>query len=211
MKKITALLLALVLAVSVLSGAAAAGAISDVKEWAWYAPYVEQCVSLGWIDCRENGSFAPNEFMTRGEFVKALYGAYLLRSGQETASYTEMPFTDVEYHDENGNCTGVWDAVCWAYESGIAKGTGNGEFNPDGALSREMAATMLYRFLASDVKAEKEKSFTDERSTSFWAYEAIKWAAGVGLIKGYSDGSLKPRNYITRAEGAALVLRAAEL
>jgi len=220
MKKVISLILAIILCLSALAGAAMADGekpmlistrpMSDVQAGAWYAAYVEKCVNMGWIACREDGTFAPDEVMTRGDFVTALYGVYGLRSWKEAVSYGGWtPFDDVPDFDEDYE---LYHAAAWAYETGVVKGKSNDKFDPEGSLTREEAATMLYRFLGAEVSASAGgKTFTDDKSVSSWAKEAVRWANSAGLLGGYADGSVKPQNKLTRAECAKLVCRAASL
>ena len=220
MKKVISLILAIILCLSALAGAAMADGekpmlistrpMSDVQAGAWYAAYVEKCVNMGWIACREDGMFAPDEVMTRGDFVTALYGVYGLRSWKEAVSYGGWtPFDDVPDFDEDYE---LYHAAAWAYETGVVKGKSNDKFDPEGSLTREEAATMLYRFLGAEVSASAGgKTFTDDKSVSSWAKEAVRWANSAGLLGGYADGSVKPQNKLTRAECAKLVCRAASL
>lgn len=220
MKKVISLILAIILCLSALAGAAMADGekpmlistrpMSDVKADAWYAAYVEKCVNMGWIACREDGTFAPDEVMTRGDFVTALYGVYGLRSWKEAVSYGGWtPFDDVPDFDEDYE---LYHAAAWAYKAGVVKGKSNDKFDPEGSLTREEAATMLYRFLGAEVSASAGgKTFTDDKSVSSWAKEAVRWANSAGLLGGYADGSVKPQNKLTRAECAKLVCRAASL
>ena len=116
-----------------------------------------------------------------------------------TANFTDVP-------------AGTWysDAVAWASENGIVKGTGDG-FDPAGGVTREQLAAMLYRYAQSvglDTKVSGSlDKFSDSRETSSWAKEALSWAVQNGLMQGRGSGVLAPQANITRAEAAAILER----
>ena len=110
------------------------------------------------------------------------------------------------------NSTGAWYAAAqdWAVKHGVSDGT-----SPDGKISREQLATMLYRYAQSRglVKADVQgdlSAFTDSASVSPYAVEAMRWAAGAGIINGM-DGKLNPQGEATRAQMATMLMRYAKL
>ena len=102
------------------------------------------------------------------------------------------------------------DAVAWASGNGIVTGTGSG-FEPDGQITREQLATILYRyadFLGLDTSAAGALSqFSDGDKVSAWAEEAMQWAVGSGLLTGKGNGTVDPTGNATRAEVAAILQR----
>lgn len=143
-------------------------------------------------------SFAPDMPMDR-----AMLATVLFRLEDATAT-TGNAFPDVPAD------TWYTDAVAWANAQGIVEGTGSG-FAPDKAITREQLATMLYRYarmLGMDTAASGDLSkFTDGAETSSWAIDAMKWAAGRGLISGKDNGALDPAGTATRAEVATVLQR----
>ena len=110
------------------------------------------------------------------------------------------------------NSTGAWYAAAqdWAVKHGVSDGT-----SPDGKISREQLATMLYRYAQSRglVKADVQgdlSAFTDSASVSPYAVEAMRWAVGAGIVNGM-DGKLKPQGEATRAQMATMLMRYAKL
>ena len=89
-------------------------------------------------------------------------------------------------------------------------GTGSG-FEPDGQITREQLATILYRyadFLGLDTSAAGALSqFSDGDKVSAWAEEAMQWAVGSGLLTGKGNGTVDPTGNATRAEVAAILQR----
>ncbi len=144
------------------------------------------------------GCFAPDAVMDRAMVATVLYR---LEDAQAagTASFTDVP-------------AGTWysEAVAWASEKGIVKGTGTG-FDPSGSVTREQLAAMLYRYaqtvrMDTSVKGSLDK-FSDGGKTSVWAKEAMTWAVSSGLIGGKGSGTLDPAGGATRAEVAAILER----
>ena len=102
------------------------------------------------------------------------------------------------------------DAVAWANENSIVLGTGNG-FDPNGDITREQLATMLYRYakmIGMDMDSfSAQTSYEDHDEISDWAADAKNWAVGVGLILGKDTGLLDPSGYATRSEVAVIYQR----
>ena len=110
------------------------------------------------------------------------------------------------------NSTGAWYAAAqdWAVKHGVSDGT-----SPDGKITREQLATMLYRYAQSRglVKADVQgdlSAFTDSASVSPYAAEAMCWAVGAGIVNGM-DGTLNPQGVATRAQMATMLMRYAKL
>lgn len=88
-------------------------------------------------------------------------------------------------------------------ETGISDGT-----NPEGPLTREQVATMLYRYAGKPtVGSGKMKGYLDVASVSDWATEAMNWAVSEGIIKGNTQVTLNPLGVATRVEVAAMLMR----
>lgn len=110
------------------------------------------------------------------------------------------------------NSTGAWYAATqqWAEKTGVSDGT-----NPDGKITREQLATMLYRYAKERgmVKADAQadlSAFADGANVSPYAAEAMRWAVGAGIVNGM-DGKLNPQGEATRAQMATMLMRYAKL
>lgn len=110
------------------------------------------------------------------------------------------------------NSTGAWYAAAqdWAVKHGVSDGT-----SPDGKITREQLATMLYRYAQSrglvKTGARGDLSvFSDSASVSPYAVEAMRWAVGAGIVNGM-DGKLNPQGEATRAQMATMLMRYAKL
>lgn len=143
--------------------------------------------------------FAPADPMTRSMLVTVLYR---LENEPEAG---EATFADVP--------AGTWytDAVAWASANGIVTGTGAG-FDPDGKITRESLAVMLYRYaekLGMDTGADGMAAveFSDSAGISAWAEEAMSWSVKNGILTGKIGGVLDPGGTASRAEVATMLMR----
>ncbi|MGI5970149.1 MAG: S-layer homology domain-containing protein [Oscillospiraceae bacterium] len=169
----------------------------DVDEDDWFYESVAFVVQRGLFK-----GISADEFNPKGEMTRAMLVTVLYRLSGEIGG-GESSFDDVP--------SGVWysDAVAWAADSGIVSGVGNNKFDPNGSITREQAAVMLYNmavYLGLDVSESGSLAgFSDSLDLSGWAEEAMKWAVGAGLFEG-SDGKLNPGGNATRAELAKLLM-----
>ncbi len=143
-----------------------------------------------------DGSLRPERNLTRAEFVAMVNRAYGYKDVGQT------PFIDVApsawYHDDVGA----------AYKAGYFNGYSPRMAYPDSELTREQAVVMLARNMRLDPVAGEVTEFSDGRSCADWSRGYIRAAQQAGMIGGYSDGSFKPQNDITRGEMAVMLQRA---
>ena len=106
--------------------------------------------------------------------------------------------------------TWYFDAVSWAAANGVVDGVGNNKFDPDGNITREQMATILYRYCNwKGIDTGKQTSlggFPDAGKVSSYAKTALQWTVAEGLVGG-SDGKLLPRGSATRAQVATILMR----
>ncbi len=124
-------------------------------------------------------------------------------SGSSSAGSTTNAASGNRFSDVS---TGSWyyDAVQYVYNAGLMSGTGNYVFSPDGATTRGMVVTILYRLEGSPVCGSA--SFSDVSSGKYYA-QAVAWAAENGIVSGYSASRFGPENAITREQLAAILYR----
>lgn len=94
----------------------------------------------------------------------------------------------------------------WAADAGIVTGYG-GSFIPDGNLTREQLAVMLYRYAGSPETAGSLAQFSDVAAVSSYAEEALRWAVEHGILAGTDNAVLDPQGEATRAEVAVVLMR----
>ena len=174
----------------------------DVADNAWYKEAVDYASVNGLMNGMGNNKFEPETVMTRAMLVTVLWrNAGSPKAGKNT-------FTDVK--------DGQWftEAIAWAAENGIVNGMGNNTFEPDGELTREQLATILYRYaklknLNTDKRADFSK-FVDGGKVNSWAKEAVQWAVAEGILLGSKEPNglyLLPRDGATRAQVATMLMR----
>ena len=99
-----------------------------------------------------------------------------------------------------------YDAVVYCSETGIMRGISGDAFDPDGSVTRAMAATVLYRILGEHNASNMNNRFTDVPEGE-WYTDAIKWMVYNTLIMGYGDGTFGPLDPVTKEQLATMVFR----
>ena len=175
---------------------------TDVSETAWYKNSVDYAVEHGLMNGTGSNTFEPESTMTRAMLVTVLWRyANAPKPGAN-------PFTDVP--------NGKWytDAVAWAAENGVVNGVGDGKFEPDGSVTREQMATILYRYaqkVGIDTSKHTELSaFPDASRVSAYARAPMQWIVAEGVIGGSRENGqdwLNPQGNATRAEVATILMR----
>ena len=172
----------------------------------WAHEGIDYCVRHGLMSGFDATTFSPDTVSTRAQIVMILYNL----SG-DTTDYSKyyVPFTDVK--------PGTWyyNAVAWGYDKDIVAGMTPTTFAPDGLITREQMAVLLYGYTEKYAPAylggaASLNGFPDAASVSNWAYAAMSWAVGNGLISGIaSNGAdyLAPSGGATRAQIAAIMMR----
>lgn len=172
----------------------------------WAHEGIDYCVRHGLMSGFDATTFSPDTVSTRAQIVMILYNL----SG-DTTDYSKyyVPFTDVR--------PGTWyyNAVAWGYDKDIVAGMTPTTFAPDGLITREQMAVLLYGYTEKYAPsylggAASLNGFPDAASVSNWAYAAMSWAVGNGLISGIaSNGTdyLAPSGGATRAQIAAIMMR----
>ena len=172
----------------------------------WAHEGIDYCVRHGLMSGFDATTFSPDTVSTRAQIVMILYNL----SG-DTTDYSKyyVPFTDVR------PSTWYYNAVAWGYDKDIVAGMSTTTFAPDGLITREQMAVLLYGYTEKYAPAylggaASLNGFPDAASVSNWAYAAMSWAVGNGLISGIaSDGAdyLAPSGGATRAQIAAIMMR----
>ena len=176
----------------------------------WAHKGIDYCVRNRLMNGVGAGTFSPSTACTRAQIVKILYN----RSGNQTDySYYYLPFTDV--------APGAWyyNAVAWAYYNDVTSGTSATTFTPDAAITRQQLVTFLYRYTVKYApeftgNAAPISAFPDAGSVANWAYAAMSWAVGNGLIVGNAHNGLDyldPNGSATRAQTATIIMRYCQL
>ena len=176
----------------------------------WSHEGIDYCVRRSLMVGTGVGTFSPGMNCSRAQIVQILYNL----SGDKTdyGNYY-LPFTDV--------APGAWyyDAVAWAYDNDVVAGTSATTFAPNDVITREQMAVILYGYTAEFApeftgNAASLNTFPDAGSVANWAYAAMSWAVGNGLISGMGSGGvsyLAPQGSATRAQASAIIMRYCQL
>ena len=169
----------------------------DVAPNAWYKDAVQYAYAGGLMTGVSANEFAPEQTTTRAMIVSMLARLEGVESAESAG------FADVAANDWYAT------AVNWAAASGITSGTGDGNFSPNTAITREQLAAILMNYAAykgEDVSNRASlATYTDQPST--WAEETMSWAVAEGLISGVTADTLQPQGAATRAQVAAILQR----
>lgn len=173
---------------------------TDTKDY-WAANYVDYLYTAGITTGYADGTFRPNQNITRAQFAVMLY-RYLGLDESKYANVT-LPFADNSQIADY-----AIPAIKALYTEGIINGStgtdGRLYFNPNASLTRAQAATMIGRTQEKGY-ASAELTFTDAKSIPAYATSYIQTMVAQGVISGYTDGSFKPNSNITRGQMAKIL------
>ncbi|MBQ4517286.1 MAG: S-layer homology domain-containing protein [Clostridia bacterium] len=174
-----------------------ASVFNDVAPDHWADEAISYLNSINVLSGRPDGSFGPEDSITRAEFVKIICVAFELKSA-ERAAFGDVPPT-------------AWYASYAAIAGGLGIVQGSeGNFNPDAQITREDAAVMLHRVLEflGEEFPEEGAGVVDQDSISEYAQQAVAQLQAIGLINGMEDGKYYPKNTMTRAQCAQVITNA---
>ena len=167
----------------------------DVSADAYYYDAVLWAAKEGITGGTDATHFSPNATCTRAQAVTFLWRA----AGSPAPESHAMPFTDVAegsyYHD----------AVLWAVENGITKGTSDTTFTPNAKCTRAQIVTFLWRSQKSPASGSVNP-FTDVAADAYYA-NAVLWAVENGITAGTTAATFSPNNDCTRAQIVTFLYR----
>ncbi len=170
----------------------------DVPMNYWAAENVRFVYENGIMTGDAEGSFRPDDSITREEWAKVVLSAFAIDTGDG-----ECDFEDVDKSEW------YYSFVAKAYMLGIVNGYDENRFGTGQTLTREDAVVMMYRMtrLARDIRAIQpaDLTFTDAADISDYALEAVRMFVSAGVINGYESGKFIPQGNITRAEAAKII------
>ncbi|MCR4935342.1 MAG: S-layer homology domain-containing protein, partial [Oscillospiraceae bacterium] len=178
---------------------------TDVPAEAWFYEDVDFVTTHGYFIGRGNGIFAPDDMLTREELATIL--ARL--DGANLSNNNVSPYNDVE--------AGRWSAAAiqWMKNTRLTQGTGDGNFNPTGQLTRQELAVFVARFVDYYTSRHGYRlapkmvvpEFPDLNDADEWARDSIETDRKNGLIYGFQDNCFYPKLTSTRAQIAAIIHR----
>ncbi|NLC63858.1 MAG: S-layer homology domain-containing protein, partial [Thermoanaerobacterales bacterium] len=160
----------------------------------WAEAGIRELLNQGAVSGYPDGTFRPDNMITRAEFVTILVKAC------EFPQESSKVFEDTSEHWARDNIsTAVHHEIVTGYDSTT--------FGPDDPVTREQIAVMIDRTIKPDT-VTGEITFADSSNISDWAREAVAAAVNKGIIRGYPDNSLRPKDHATRAEAVTVIVNA---
>lgn len=175
----------------------------DVSKTDWFYNDVKYVWQHDIMNGVSDTKFAPETSMTRAMFVTVLYR---LEGSPDVTGMATPPFTDIGAK----NFDWAYNAIVWAYNTGVTKGTSATTFAPGVAISRQEIVTMFYRYAGSPA-VSGSPIFGDSSVISSWARNAVQWAKSFGVVNGYPNGNFGPVDATTRGQMAAMIHRYMQL
>lgn len=159
----------------------------------WAEANINKLVDSGAIGGYPDGTFLPDNTITRAEFVSIIVKAFKL-----------VPKDNKVFNDT----TNHWakDAISIAAGNGAVGGYDSANFGPDDKITREQMAVIIDKLISGNASAGK--AFADGAGISVWAKDAVARVSGNGIMSGYPDNTFKPGAFATRAEAVTVILNA---
>ncbi len=166
----------------------------------WAKQYITYLSELEVMKPSADGSYKPAQTVTRAEFMR-----YLNRAFNFTEK-AQISFSDVPQTDSTGAQGWYYEPIQVAVAHGYITGVGNNKMDPFGNITREQAATIIGRLHKVAPESNTASiTFKDKAQISSWSEGYIAEAVEAGYLVGYTDGTFKPKNTITRAEFAKIL------
>ncbi|SEN83363.1 glycoside hydrolase family 3 N-terminal domain-containing protein [Paenibacillus sp. OK076] len=170
---------------------------TDLQHSKWAEDGIEYMAERGTVAGYGNGIFKPQGLVTRAQavtfMVRELYPQQLEKPVEGKTTYSDVPATHPFYQE-----------IALASKNGLASGFPGGSFRPDAPLSRAETAAFLTRAY-SLLEGKQPANWSDTKQ--HWAEAPIQILSSNGLVGGYSDGTYRPNQTVTRAEYAVFMSR----
>ena len=199
MKKLTSLILALMMCVGMLVSVAApisAAKFTDVADGQWYTEAVNWAVNRGVTTGTSETTFSPDMTCDRAQAVTFIWRAL----GSPEPSTTVHPFSDVKSSDY------FYKPVIWALENGVTTGTTATTFAPTMKCSRSQIVTFLWRAMGA-VEVSATNPFSDVAAGD-WFANAVLWAVAKNVTTGTSATTFSPDMACSRGQIVTFLYRA---
>ena len=142
------------------------------------------------------------DFVTARELFAGVSDTEFGHNSPMTRAMLMTVLARLDGQDTSGGATWYEKGMNWAKAQGISDGT-----NPNGTITREQLAAMLYRYAGSPATSGSLDIFLDSGRVSGYATDALRWAVEQGILSGMGDGTLDPQGNATRAQVAAMLMR----
>ncbi|MCD8048060.1 MAG: S-layer homology domain-containing protein [Clostridia bacterium] len=164
----------------------------------WAKDDITYLASRGIVSGMSDGIFAPDQNVTRAQFVTMLNNAFSLPAYEGDAVFTDVP-ADSWYYS----------AVMAAYQAGIVKGSGD-LFNPDSLVTRQDMAVFAYRaaqYKGLSADNPTGEAFDDDSDISDYAKDSVYAMRTLGIINGMTETTFSPLGNATRAQAATIIAK----
>jgi hypothetical protein len=172
---------------------------SDVPSSYWGYQAITSLSAKGIVSGYPDGTFKPNNNITRAEFATMLVKATGLSTTSTSTSFTDITPSDWCYNSVN---TAVY--------AGMVSGMGNGLFAPNAPITREQMVVMVAKAMgnkAPNIDGTQLNAFGDESSVSSWAVTGMEKSIKAGIVSGMTANILSPQDNATRSQAAAMIYR----
>jgi len=181
---------------------AASTPFADVPQGSWFQDAVAWAFNGGITTGTSPSTFSPHRNLTRGEFVTFLY----------RIEGTPPVSTAIRFNDVADSERFYFDAVNWAFSTGLVTGVGDNLFAPNRNITREEMAVILFRLAGFHNRSTTApdaalNNFHDRQNVSGFAFEAMRWAANADIFRGNDQGMVNPGGLATRAEAIVVLHR----
>lgn len=169
---------------------------SDVPLNSWMYGYIKELLDKKIIGGYEDNTFKPDDFISREEFTKLIVLAAKIKDAEQMCDFSDVG-------------EGRWSNkyISAAVNAGIVNGISEDNFAPLSNITREDAVVICARALGDEIKFGEGKAFADETMISEYAKGAMEKLSSIGILNGDSDGNVRPKHSLTRAEACALVCK----
>ena len=211
MKKILSILLAVVITISILPTVFVVGAeknmiYSDITESHWAYDYILESKEMGWFEGYPDGSFAPEEKMTRAEAIKTV--ASFAKCHTKKTGNTYKDVEENAWYASYVYAAEAFLPTAWKVSRRI---------EPEKTITREELVYMIVYAMGYDSELQLANrylvgnAFSDNASVSETLKPLFSLAVSKGIISGFSDGTLRPKESVTRAQMSAILCRTANI
>jgi len=171
--------------------------LSDIQGH-WAEKFITELVASGAVGGYPDGTFKPDQTISRAEFATMLVKAF------------QLPAKNGKVFDDTANHWGR-EFIATAAAHGIVSGYSGTAFGPDDSITREQMAVMIAKAANLQASSSQPMSFKDQEQISSWAAEAVSASVSKGIINGYPDNTFRPRGSATRAEAVTVIVQTKKL
>ncbi len=170
---------------------------SDMAAYGWANEAVRVLCEQNVINGYEDGTFKPENNVTRAEFIK------MLAVATKVQVVEEMPMNFIDVPDDSW----YYPYIRIAFTNSLCSGVSDYYFNPDSYITRQDMAVLVYNYLkfAGQTSTGQSRTFTDSADIADYAKAAVEEASAAGIINGFDDGSFRGKENARRVDAAMII------